>query len=77
MVGRTTWFFAFPALEDLVKSSLKGMPRYLHNDAIKTVKLNHSSTVEMYDKILETQSQMSSLLQGLLDRLVHNKGDLS
>lgn len=60
--GKNDMVLRIPALEDLVKSSLKDMPHYLHNDAIKTVKLNHWSTVEMYDKILDTQSQMSSLL---------------
>ncbi|BAH93305.1 Os06g0122600 [Oryza sativa Japonica Group] len=57
-----------PALEDFVKSSLEHMPRYLHSDAIKTVKQNHSSIVEMYEKIMKTQSQMPSKMESLVDR---------
>ncbi|XP_066160227.1 uncharacterized protein [Oryza sativa Japonica Group] len=57
-----------PALEDFVKSSLEHMPRYLHSDAIKIVKQNHSSIVEMYEKIMKTQSQMPSKMESLVDR---------
>ncbi|KAF2924916.1 hypothetical protein DAI22_06g014300 [Oryza sativa Japonica Group] len=62
-----------PALEDFVKSSLEHMPRYLHSDAIKTVKQNHSSIVEMYEKIMKTQSQMPSKMESLVDRLVSHE----
>ncbi|EAY99459.1 hypothetical protein OsI_21427 [Oryza sativa Indica Group] len=57
-----------PALEDFVKSSIEHMPRYLHSDAIKIVKQNHSSIVEMYEKIMKTQSQMPSKMESLVDR---------
>jgi hypothetical protein len=62
-----------PALEDFVKSSLEHMPRYLHSDAIKIVKQNHSSIVEMYEKIMKTQSQMPSKMESLVDRLVSHE----
>lgn len=66
-----------PALEDFIKSSLKDVPRIFHNDFMETVKKNHSLIVEKYEEILKIQSQMASTMKGFVDRLVHNKGDLS
>ncbi|CAM0149308.1 unnamed protein product [Urochloa decumbens] len=57
-----------PALVDFINCHLKDIPRYLHNDAIKTVKEKHSSMMKLYEQILDIESDTSSTISNLLDR---------
>jgi hypothetical protein len=58
-----------PALVDFINCHLKDIPRYLHNDVIKTVKEKHSSMMKLYEQILDIESDTSSTISNLLDRL--------